>query len=156
MKRTRVSWFPWQAERQAAALGAVKPEPNDPVEGARPLAFCPAEKQVETAMPQGDIEETKAVALLPNLKTEITHGRLPAGDAERLTISVSAVPSFEAFGRYLEAANPFLFWMRFAQTAWAPWLSAFPASTPRSALGRLSPAAQIVITPLKARRQKQF
>jgi hypothetical protein len=108
------------------------------VEGARPLAFCPAEKQVETAMPQGDIEETKAVALLPNLKIEITHGRLPAGDAERLTISVSAVPSFEAFGRYLEAANPFLFWMRFAQTAWAPWLSAFPASTPPSALGGLS------------------
>ena len=106
-------------------------------------AFLPAQN-MEREMPQGDIEETKASALLPNLKIEILHGRLPTGDAERLTISVLAVPSFEAFGRYLEAANPFLFWMRFAQTAWAPWLSAFPASTPRSALGRLSPAAQIV------------
>jgi hypothetical protein len=125
VKRTRVSWFPWQAERQAAALGAVKPEPNDPVEGARPLAFCPAEKQVETAMPQGDIEETKAVALLPNLKIEITHGRLPAGDAERLTISVSAVPSFEAFGRYLEAANPFLFWMLLHKRHGHPGLALF-------------------------------
>jgi hypothetical protein len=107
------------------------------------LAFRPAEKQVETVMPQGDIEETKAVALLPNLKIEITHGRLPAGDAERLTISVLAVPSFEAFGRYLDAANPFLFWMRFAQTAWAPWLSAFPTSTPRSGLGGRYPTAHI-------------
>ena len=60
-------------------------------------------------MPQSDIEETKAVALLPNLRIEILHGRLPGGDAERLTISVLAVPSFKAFGRYLEVAHPFLF-----------------------------------------------
>jgi hypothetical protein len=114
-------------------------------------AFLPAQN-MEREMPQGDIEETKASALLPNLKIEILNGRLPTGDAERLTISVLAVPSFEAFGRYLEAANPFLFWMRFAQTAWAPWLSALPASTPRSALGRLSPAAQIVASSPPSKR----
>ena len=50
------------------------------------------------------------------------------GDAERLSISLQAIPSFEAFGRYLESANPFLFWMRVAQTAWAPWLGSAPAS----------------------------
>jgi hypothetical protein len=58
-------------------------------------AFLPAQN-MEREMPQGDIEETKASALLPNLKIEILHGRLPTGDAERLTISVLAVPSFDA------------------------------------------------------------
>jgi hypothetical protein len=56
---------------------------------------------------------------LPNLKIEILHSRAPTGDAERLAINLLAYPSFEAFGRYLEAANPFFFWMRFMQTAWA-------------------------------------
>jgi hypothetical protein len=100
-------------------------------------------QNMEKAMPQGDFEEAKAVALLPRLKIEVIHSRSPTGDAEHLSINVFAVPSFEAFGRYLEAANPFLFWMRFAETAWAPWLRAFPASPPRSSLGGLPPAAQL-------------
>jgi hypothetical protein len=85
-------------------------------------------------MPQGDFGETKAVARLPDLEIEIIHGRSRAGDAERLSISVLAVPSLEAFESYLQAANPFLFWMRFAQAAWAPWLSAIPATPRRSVL----------------------
>jgi hypothetical protein len=32
------------------------------------------------------------------------------------------VPSFEAFGRALETANPFAFWAQAAQLAWLPWL----------------------------------
>jgi hypothetical protein len=32
------------------------------------------------------------------------------------------VPSFEAFGRALEAANPFVLWAQAAQLAWLPWL----------------------------------
>jgi hypothetical protein len=87
-------------------------------------------------MPQGDFGETKAVARLPNLEIEIIHGRSHAGDAERLSISVLAVPSFKAFESYLQAANPFLFWMRFAQAAWAPWLSAIPATPRRSGVLR--------------------
>jgi hypothetical protein len=63
---------------------------------------------------------------LPNLDIEIIHSRSAEGDAEWLSISLQAIPSFEAFGRYLEAANPFLFWMRVAQTAWAPWLGSAP------------------------------
>jgi hypothetical protein len=98
---------------------------------------------METAMPQADFEEAKAVVLLPRLKIEVLHSRSPAGDAEQLSINVLALSSFEAFGRYLESVNPFLFWMRFAETAWAPWLATFPASPPRSALGGLSPAEQI-------------
>jgi hypothetical protein len=37
---------------------------------------------------------------------------------------VQAVPSFEAFGRYVEAANPFAFWAQAAQLAWRPWIEA--------------------------------
>jgi hypothetical protein len=63
-------------------------------------------------MPQGYFDETKATARLPNLDIEIVHSHSPEGDAERITVSLQAAPSFEAFGRFLEATNPFLFWMR--------------------------------------------
>jgi hypothetical protein len=98
---------------------------------------------METAMPQANFEEAKAVALLPRLKIEVLHSRSPAGDAEQVSINVLALPSFEAFGRYLESANPFLYWVHFAETAWAPWLRAFPAPPLRAAIGGLSQAAQI-------------
>ncbi|MGC2223130.1 MAG: hypothetical protein WA624_12570 [Methylocella sp.] len=88
-------------------------------------------------MPQGYFDETKATARLPNLDIEIVHSRSPEGDAERITISLQAAPSFEAFGRFLEATNPFLFWMGFAQTAWAPWLGSRPASLPPGNVTRL-------------------
>ena len=92
-------------------------------------------------MSQGFFDETKATARLPNFDIEIVHGRSPAGDAERLTISLQAAPSFEAFGRFLEATNPLLFWMRFAQTAWTPWFGAFPAKLPPKNFDRLPSAA---------------
>ena len=87
-------------------------------------------------------DETKATARLPNLDIEIGHGRSPAGDAERLTISLQAMPTFEAFGRFLEATNPFLFWMRFAQTAWMPWLGTAAARLPSTNFDRLPPTAE--------------
>lgn len=90
-------------------------------------------------MPEQHFEEAKAIGRLPNLDIEINYSRSPAGDAERLLISVQAVPSFDAFGRYLEAANPFFFWMRLAQTAWMPWLGAPPAKLPKTNLTRLPP-----------------
>jgi hypothetical protein len=40
------------------------------------------------------------------------------------------MPSFEAFGRYLEAANPFAFWMKAAQLTWMPWLGLTHALAP--------------------------
>jgi hypothetical protein len=82
-------------------------------------------------------DETRITARLPRLDIEIIHARSTSGDAERLSISVLAVPSFEAFGRYAEAANPFLFWLRVAQTAWAPWLGASSASVPRGNVNHL-------------------
>ncbi|HUI20302.1 MAG TPA: hypothetical protein VLZ74_04590 [Methylocella sp.] len=94
-------------------------------------------------MERGEFEEIRASAHLPNLDIEIIHGRSADGHAERLSISVLAVPSFEAFSRAMEAANPFLFWMRFAQRAWAPWLGSMPVSLPPKPPGRLPPPAEM-------------
>jgi hypothetical protein len=65
---------------------------------------------------------TRATARLPGLDIEIVHWRAVEGDAEQISINLRAVPSFEAFGRALEAANPFAFWAQAAQLAWLPWL----------------------------------
>ncbi len=97
-------------------------------------------------MPQGFFDETKATARLPNLDIEIIHSRSPAGDAERITISLQAAPSFEAFDRFLDATNPFLFWMRLAQTGWTPWLGASTAKLPSRNSGRLPATAEFAQT----------
>jgi len=69
-----------------------------------------------------DFDETRASARLPHLDIDIVHRR--AGDAEQISLSLSAVPSFQAFGAFIEAANPFLFWARLAEMAWQPWIKA--------------------------------
>jgi hypothetical protein len=92
---------------------------------------------MEETMQSGHFEETRATARLPNFDIEIVHSRSAEGDAERLSISLRAIPSFEIFGRALEAANPFVFWMRVAQTAWAPWLRSYPVSMPTRNAARL-------------------
>ena len=73
------------------------------------------------AVPQSETGATKASARLPGLNIEIVHHQSPDGDSERISISL---PSFEAFGRFLEAANPFAFWVQAGQLAWLPWLEA--------------------------------
>ena len=70
------------------------------------------------------IESRTARAHLPGLDIEIVHRRSPAADAEQISIHLQATPSFEAFGRFLEASNPFAFWARAVQMAWLPWLGA--------------------------------
>jgi len=67
----------------------------------------------------------KATARLPGVDIEIVHRRSPAGDAEQISINLQAVPSFEAFGRFLDtAANPFAFWAAATRLAFVPWLEA--------------------------------
>ena len=66
---------------------------------------------------------TRATAHLPGLKIEIVHRR-PSDNVEQISIDLQATPSFEAFGRFVEAANPFAFWARAVQMAWLPWLEA--------------------------------
>jgi hypothetical protein len=82
-----------------------------------------AEQQVED-------DVTRATARLPGLEFEIIHRRLPGADAEPISINLQAVPSFEAFGRFLETANPFALWAQAAQMAWFPWLRAAPTLLP--------------------------
>ncbi len=69
-------------------------------------------------------EVTRATARLPGLEIEIVHRRSPNAHAEQISINVQALPSFEAFGRMLESANPFAFWAEAAQMAWLPWIGA--------------------------------
>lgn len=71
---------------------------------------------------QIDANSTRATARFPGLEIEIAHSRSPSGDAEQISINLQAVPSFEAFGQFLQSANPFAFWIQAAQLAWFPWL----------------------------------
>jgi hypothetical protein len=48
---------------------------------------------------------TRATAHLPGLEIEIIHRRSPGAEVEQISINLQAVPSFEAFGRFLEATN---------------------------------------------------
>jgi hypothetical protein len=83
-------------------------------------------------LPDQQIEDhsTRATARLPGFEIEIVHRRSPSAEAEQISINLKAVPSFEAFGRYLETANPFAFWAQAAQLAWLPWLEAARALMP--------------------------
>jgi hypothetical protein len=76
---------------------------------------------------QSEVGATRATARLPGLNIEVVHRRSPDGDSEQISINLQAVPSFEAFGRFLEAANPFMFWAQAGRLAWLPWLSWFEA-----------------------------
>jgi hypothetical protein len=70
------------------------------------------------------VEATRATARLPGLDIEIVHRRLPGGDSEQVSINLTASPSFEAFGAFVEAANPFAFWAEAMRLVWLPWLEA--------------------------------
>jgi hypothetical protein len=87
------------------------------------------DERTETAAPvdgeiiDGKAGETTVIAAtqLPNLQIEVVHGTLPDGSGERISIHLQATPSFEAFGRVLEATNPLTFWTQAMQLAFAPW-----------------------------------
>ncbi len=70
-------------------------------------------------------DETRAIAHLPSLDIEIVHRRAEDASAEEIAVRLTATPSFEVVGRAFEAANPFLFWSKMIEMAWAPWLKAF-------------------------------
>jgi hypothetical protein len=54
------------------------------------------------------------------LDIEIIHRRSLNNEAEQISINLQAMPSFEAFGRYLETANPFVLWAQAVKMAWLP------------------------------------
>ena len=67
---------------------------------------------------------TRATASLPGLEIEIVHRRPQGDDLEAISINLQAMPSFEAFCRFIETANPFVFWTQVMQMAWLPWFGA--------------------------------
>jgi hypothetical protein len=85
-------------------------------------------------------DTTRATAYLPGLDIEIVHRRAVENDAEQISIILRAAPSFHAFGRALEAANPFAFWAQAAELAWQPWLLAARALAPSWALALRRPS----------------
>jgi hypothetical protein len=68
------------------------------------------------------LDKTTARVQLPRVNIEITHSSAPEHNSERLSITIEAVPSFAAFGRYFEAADPFTYWSAAVRLAWLPWL----------------------------------
>jgi hypothetical protein len=86
----------------------------------------------EKAARQPEMDATKATAHLPGLDIEIVHRFTPGGDAEQISIHLQAMPSFEAFGRFLEASNPLAFWGEVARLAWSPWFEVARAMQPWS------------------------
>lgn len=100
---------------------------------------------------QGEGGATRAIARLPGLDIEIIHRQSPAGGSEHISIHLQAVPSFAAFGRLFEDANPFAFWVQAGRLAWLPLLEAarvamlpFSGALPKAGsdayLSRQSPA----------------
>ena len=102
-------------------------------------------------MDKSAYDETRATARLPNLDVEILHRRPWECNEEQIAVMVRVVPSFETFGRLLEASNPFLVWSRMMEAAWSPWVRSLTTALPpsvrapplpgfdRGALGRADP-----------------
>jgi hypothetical protein len=77
-----------------------------------------------------EVGTQRATARLPGLDIEIVHRWPPDSDTEQLTINLLAMPSFEAFGKALEAANPFVFWAEANRLIWSTWLEAASVMMP--------------------------
>src|SRR3954451_16466829 len=85
-----------------------------------PLAYQHARE--DRMMVESAYDETRATARLSNLDIEFLHRRPWEGNEEQLVVMLRAVPSFEAFGRWLEVSNPLLVWTRMMEAAWSPWV----------------------------------
>lgn len=103
--------------------------------------------EFKQAIESNETDATKAIAHLPGVDIEIVHRRSPDGDAEQISINLQAVPSFEAFGRFLETGGPFAFWAQTARLAWAPWFGAVQAAMLPWNLMLPRPAANSHATP---------
>jgi hypothetical protein len=76
-------------------------------------------------MQPDEFDERRASARLPHLDIDVVHRRARDGEAEQISISLQAVPSFRAVGAFLEAVYPFQLWAEVARLTWMPWLEAF-------------------------------
>jgi hypothetical protein len=67
---------------------------------------------------------TRATARLPGLDIEIIHRRSLNDEAEQISVNLQVMPSFEAFGRFLDICNLGSGCPNAVQMAWLPWLNA--------------------------------
>lgn len=92
------------------------------------------------------MDETRIVGRLPNLDIEIMRREAVGENAEIVTITMKATPSFDAVGNLLMGpgfaslpaawtASPWMAWAEMMQTAWRPWLSLMGASPLLNHLG---------------------
>src|SRR3954447_7006157 len=99
----------------------------------------------EADMDKSPYDETRATARLANLDIEIAHRRAWEGNEEQIVVMLRASPSFEAFGRLLEASNPLLVWTRMMEAMWSPWMrgrtTAFSPSVKPPSLPGFDPGA---------------
>ena len=101
---------------------------------------------------QSEVGVTTATAHLPGLTVEIVHHRPLGADREEISIKLQAVPSFEAFGRFLEAANPFVFWAEATRLTWFSWLEAARAvMLPSNAVPQLPTSGSESVLPFSKR-----
>jgi hypothetical protein len=79
------------------------------------------------------MSETRLNAALPTLDVEIVHRQFPDQNAEAMTISLKATPSFEAATGLLPplltaqlaslpGTQPMMLWARWMEAMWRPWL----------------------------------
>ena len=95
-----------------------------------------------------DHDTTRATANLPGLSIEVVHRRLPDAEAEQISINMQAVPSFAAFGQYLDGINPLVLWAQFAQAVWLPLLAPWA--------GALTGAAAQASAPVQLGEEKKL
>ena len=65
-----------------------------------------------------ELDTTRAMANLPGLAIEIVHRR-PTSDFEQISVNLQAMPSFDVFSRWIEAA--WLPWLGVARMMMLPW-----------------------------------
>jgi hypothetical protein len=79
-----------------------------------------------------DMDDTRAVATLPNLEIEIRHRKDLEERAEYLSVTLKATPDLDAVAMWLDPARMMRAWLAFN-----PWLAAWPMPLPwRLALPR--------------------
>lgn len=86
------------------------------------------------------MDETTLRASLPTLDIAISHRRSPTGDAETLSLHLTAKPSLAAVEGFLAAQapllgagaafNPAAAWMAGTLALWRPWFALWSAMLP--------------------------
>ncbi len=77
--------------------------------------------------------ETRAVARLPRLEIEIRHREAPEEGAEYLSVSLKAMPGFDAAAAWFHPMGFMLGWLALADAmskAWSAPLSLLPSDSP--------------------------